>query len=103
MDGYIIRKGERVDWFTHEDGSLVDCKAGVDIWVEWGEAGRHIRPLKPLGRDEALVVMHPDEARAKAVSGHGTHIDRKPMLTFDPFTYTTEPLTGPPPHASITP
>ncbi len=89
MDGYIIRKGEPVNWFKYDDGKTVECEAGVDLWATIDEAGNwNLQPLSPMpARSSALVVRD----RGKSENAWGpcarVNLNGKPVLDFDPFAY----------------
>ena len=92
MDGYIIRKGEPIDWFKYEDGTPIGCEAGVDLWVTRNDAGnRHVQPLAPMDGGSALIIGH--EYGRALVWPADLMLVGKPALDFAPLTYTPAPFS----------
>jgi hypothetical protein len=93
MDGYIIRKGEPIDWFKYNDGSVVQCEAGVDLWVTMDDAGnKHVQPLSPMPAMSSLLIGRMDRDKGDGLPVGEVHLNGMAVFDFAPLTYTPAPF-----------
>jgi hypothetical protein len=92
MDEYVIRKGQPLDWFAYEDGTPIECEAGIDLWVTKAVDGRRqVQPFTPTEGGHCLIARK-TYGRA-LVWPADLMLIGEPAFDFAPLTYTPAPFS----------